>query len=337
MRTFYPPKHQNILPVLLVSFSAILFVGCSGYQSVSYYEDGIYGEPIKKESPKQVEQPTTAPQQNGTYYKNYFADKAAQGIQDDYIFTSAEQYQSPTPDQSSTGNYQAHGSWGDQASKININLIYNRPFGWGWNWNHAPFNFGRIGFWGYNYHPWYFTYGHFHNPYYNPYRLGWGYYNPYYNPYWGRNRYGNPYNNPYRDRYYDRRFNSNPVIYNRLNSGRGDSANTRSYSRSRNSQTPQTDNVESKSKRSSLRNNMRRSRSDSGYYTNSNERQQTDNSTRRSRSTDNSYTRESNSRSNNNRSMSRSRSSSNSNFSRTSAGSRSSSSSSSRNSSSRRR
>ncbi len=336
MRTIYQTKHIKNLSVLWVLFSAVLLVGCSGYQSVSYYEDGIYGEPIKKESTTQEKNAPTA-QQSGTYYKNYFADKASQGVQNDYIFTSPEEYQSPTPDQSSSVNYQAHGSWGDQTNRININLIYNRPFGWGWDWYYAPFNFGRIGFWGYNYHPWYFTYGHFHNPYYNPYRFGWGHYNPYHYPYWGRNRYWSPYNNAYWDRNYDRRLNSNPIIYNRLNGGRGDSANNRSYSRSRTSQSPQTDSVESKSERSSLRNNMRRSRSDRGFYTKSNEPQQTDNPTRRSRSTDNSYTRESNSRSNNNRSLSRSRSSSNSSFSRTSAGSRNSGSSSSRSSSSRRR
>lgn len=225
MRTIYTRSRIYTAHVILVLFSITLFVGCSGYQSVSYYQDGIYGDPPVQQAPQQAVNTTPIPQQSGTYYKNYFAEKASQGVQDNYYFTAAEQYQSPTPNQNSAGNYQAHGSWGDQAENINVNIIYNRPLGWnmGWGWYDAPYTFGRSSFWGHNYHPWYFTYGFNHHPFYNPYRFGWGYRGNYWNN-WG-------YQNPYWDRrYYNRNVYRDAPIYTMLNGSR---TITRNYTPSR--------------------------------------------------------------------------------------------------------
>ena len=214
MRTFLQPSLIRSSVLFSIVLLALLLTGCSGYQTVSYYGDGIYDDEVVQQ-PRQVAAPVNsdAVQNNGSYYKNYFADKASQGIQNDYMFTDIEQYQDATPQQSSAGNYQAHGSWGDQVDRININVIYNRPFGWniGWGWYNAPYTFGRSSFWGYNYHPWYFTLNH--HPFYNPYR--WGYRNPYWNRWngWG-------YNNPYYGIGVDRGY-ATAVRYSRLNGSRG--------------------------------------------------------------------------------------------------------------------
>jgi hypothetical protein len=349
MRTIYPPQQTKNLHIAFVIFSVMLVVGCSGYQPVSYYGDGIYGEAPKPQPRQEVAVPQQAPQQqSGTYYKNYFAVKASQGVSNDYIFTNPEQYQTPTPEQTSAGNYQAHGSWGDQAERINVNIIYNRPVGWnwGWGWYDAPFSYGRSAFWGYNYHPWYFTFDHFHNPYYNPYR--WGYRYPYWNRWnrWDRWGYYPPPVTPYWDRYYNRRVYNNGPIYSRLNGGRGDSRFSRTSTRNSNRHGNSVDRTQTNSNSGSLRNKMRRrSQSNSDYSTNSNRARQETTTTRRSRSNtnDNSYSRTNNSRNsynstrNNSSNYERTRSSSNQSFSRTSAGSRSSSGGSSRSSSSRRR
>lgn len=210
MRTFNPPSLNRSSVHFLFIVLTLFLAGCSGYQSVSYYGDGIYDEEVIQQ-PRQVAAPATnnTQQNSGSYYKSYFADKASQGIQDDYMFTDVDQYQDATPLQNSAGNYQSHGSWGDQVDRININVIYNRPFGW--NWYYAPFNYGRASFWGYNYHPWYFTFNH--HPFYNPYR--WGYRNPYYGSYWNNWGYNNPYYRPGINQGYA------PVRYSRLNGSRG--------------------------------------------------------------------------------------------------------------------
>ena len=209
MLTFSQPSFIKSSVLFLIVLLTLLLMGCSGYQTVSYYGDGIYDNKVVQQQ-RQVATPVIngGQQSSGTYYKSYFADKAAQGIQDDYMFTDTEQYQDASP-QSSGGNYQAHGSWGDKADRININVIYNRPFGW--NWYYAPFNYGRSSFWGYNYHPWYFTFNQ--DPFFNPY--GWGFRNPYNRPYWNNWEYSNPYYGPGLDRAY-----YTPVRYSRLNGSR---------------------------------------------------------------------------------------------------------------------
>ena len=135
MRTFLQPSLTRNSVLFSIVLLALLLTGCSGYQTVSYYGDGIYDDEVVQQ-PGQVAAPVNnnAQQNNGSYYKNYFADKASQGVQNDYMFTDIEQYQDATPQQSSAGNYQAHGSWGDQVDRININVIYNRPFGWNMGW-----------------------------------------------------------------------------------------------------------------------------------------------------------------------------------------------------------
>lgn len=334
MRTIYTSRHLKSFPFTLVVFSAILFVGCSGYQSVSYHQDGIYDGTVEPQATYQQAQAPTNP--SGTYYKNYFSEKAAQGVQDDYIFTDAEQYQDATPDQASDGNYQSHGSWEDQADRINVNIIYNRPSAWGLGWYNAPFSYGRSSFWGYNYHPWYFN--NYHNPYYNPYyynphRFGWGYNNWFNRPY-------------YRERYYGPSYYRNPVRYSRLRGPRAVNQNRISSSRDlRGSDTSRTLNRRSTTTRRSQTTTQPNARTQQNVNTQARtttkqtstaapsrttaRKQQEDTTTRTPRT----YSNESSS--NNNTSYRRpSSSSSNSSYRRSSSSSRSSGSSSSRRSSS---
>ena len=194
-------------------------------------------------------------------------------------------------------------------SRININVIYNQPFGW--NWLYAPFNFGRSSFWGYNYHPWYFNFNQY--PFNN--NFGWGF-----NPYgWSR-----------WNRYNTTRLFSNPVIYSSLNGGRGQSG----YSNS-NRQRNNISSGQYETSRGSLRNNMARKRNqDSGSdatgenntYSNRSSRIQSSNNYIRSSNNNRNYQNNSNSRS-----------SSRPSYRSAPAGSRNSSSRSSTNNSSRRR
>ena len=311
MRTFNHSSLNRSSVHFLFIVLTLFLAGCSGYQSISYYGDGIYdGEVIQQ--PRQVAAPITNTQQNsGSYYKSYFADKASQGIQDDYMFTDVDQYQDATPQQNSAGNYQSHGSWGDQVDRININVIYNRPFGW--NWYYAPFNYGRASFWGYNYHPWYFTFNH--HPFYNPYR--WGYRNPYYGSYWNNWGYNNPYYRPGINQGYA------PVRYSRLNGSRGLSRTNLTNRTNSNANTRGTT-----TRRVSGNNNSTQRYNDSDISTNSSQNKRT---TRR-------YTTE-RTTSSNNSSYRSSSSSSNSNYRRStpSSSTRSTPSSSSRSSGSSRR
>lgn len=332
MRTIYPPYRIKSFASIVLVFFVVFLVGCSGYQSVSYYEDGIYGEAPKPQPSQEEAMPQQAPQQqSGTYYKNYFADKATQGVSNDYIFTNPEQYQNPTPDQTSTGNYQAHGSWGDQAERINVNIIYNRPFGWnwGWGWYDAPFNYGRSAFWGYNYHPWYFPHNNFYNPYYYPYGFHW---RSRWGSTWG---YRNPWNyGTYWDRYSTTRY-AQPPIYSRINGGRSipranltnrtSTNNRQSVNSSRRTETQSNSRATNTTQRVYSNNSTRR-------YNNSDNAQSTrQNNSRRSYSTNNtnsensSYQRSSSSRSNY-RTAPSTRSSSSSSSSRSSSASRTSSS-----------
>ena len=327
MRTFNPSSLNRSSVHFLFIVLTLFLAGCSGYQSVSYYGDGIYDEEVIQQ-PRQVAAPITNTEQNsGSYYKSYFADKASQGIQDDYIFTDVDQYQDATPQQNSAGNYQSHGSWGDQVDRININVIYNRPFGW--NWYYAPFNYGRASFWGYDYHPWYFTFNH--HPFYNPYR--WGYRNPYYGSYWNNWGYNNPYYRPGINQGYA------PVRYSRLNGSRGlsrtnltNKANSNANNRAgvSNNNTKRRTNTRgtTTTRRVSGNNNSTQRYNDSDISTNSSQNKRT---TRR-------YTTE-RTTSSNNSSYRSSSSSSNSNYKRStpSSSTRSTSSSSSRSSVSSRR
>jgi len=329
MSANFPTRFFTFSSLFSIAFLAILLMGCTGYQPVSYYQDGIYGE-TKRVYVAQSEAVEAQPNQSGAYYKNYFDQKAAEGIQDDYMFTDINQYQDTSDQQANSGDNQAYGSWGDQVDRINVNIVYNRPFGWGWGWYNAPFAYGRSSFWGYNYHPWHFHYDNFYNPYYYPYGYGWGSRWGYRNP-WNYGNYWGPYNTW--------RYTKLPT-YSRLNGGRSipranltnrSSENRQGVSTRRSTQTRSNSQSTGSPRRVySNENNQNYNNTNSSSAT-----QQTRQSTSRSTysnstnstSNNNSYRRSSSSSSNNYRSTP---SSSRSSSSRSSSGSRSSRSSSSR-------
>ena len=74
MRTFLQPGLIRSSVLFSIVLLALFLTGCSGYQTVSYYGDGIYDDEVVQQ-PKQVTAPVTnnTQQNNGTYYKSYFA------------------------------------------------------------------------------------------------------------------------------------------------------------------------------------------------------------------------------------------------------------------------
>ena len=97
---------------LLFSFS---IVSCNSFYSTGYSSsDGIYGEPKND---------NVATNQNGTYYKNYFDQKAEQyGLNNksnDSILTDTNSYTSSVNSSNLTYT-DSHGSWGDNPDSINI-------------------------------------------------------------------------------------------------------------------------------------------------------------------------------------------------------------------------
>jgi hypothetical protein len=83
MRTFLQPGLIRGSVLFSIVLLTLFLTGCSGYQTVSYYGDGIYDGEIVQQS-RQVVAPVNnnAQQNNGAYYKSYFSDKASQGVQD---------------------------------------------------------------------------------------------------------------------------------------------------------------------------------------------------------------------------------------------------------------
>ena len=190
----------------LIAFSLVLtFLSCGSYQGSSYYAaDGIYGS-------SSVERPEVRPEtqsaKNGNKYQNYFSNVADDysSIDDgqNYAYTDTENYSSET----NNGNVQVNSQapWGASTNRTEVYLVNNNP----WNGFYGS-SFGYGGF----------SYGGFHNPYWNPYRpydfyrgyyrgprWGIGFYSPfrnfgygfnYYAPYHRFNRYRNyAYNRPY--------------------------------------------------------------------------------------------------------------------------------------------
>ena len=146
--------------ILLITF---IFVGCGPFNTIDSFEsDGIYDNNNMKVSQNN----------NGTYYKNYFDQKAQEyGLNNqvnDSIITDVNSY-SNTTNSSNIAYTNSYGSWGDNPTSINF--IYNDIF--------RPY-------WGYYYQPYYMNswYNYFYSPFYSPF-YSWHYY-PYerYN-YWG--------------------------------------------------------------------------------------------------------------------------------------------------------
>ena len=195
-----------LLFVLIASVTS-----CGGYQSISYYNDAIYD--YSPQSNKNNNGAVSNSKNNGTYYKDYFSNKALQANQEDILFKNPDDYQNNDSENTDENDYISYGSWGDQISRININF-YSSPY----RWSYYPYYYGSYpfsrysSFWGYMYNPWYFPYEYSYYPYYGRSRFSHFYYNPYRSYYWNSLRFTSIYDNP--------------IIYSRLRGARSASSNS---------------------------------------------------------------------------------------------------------------
>ena len=195
-----------LLFVLITSIAS-----CGGYQSISYYNDAIYN--YSPQNNKNNNGAVSNSKNKGTYYKDYFSNKALQANQEDILFKNPDDYQNNDSENADQNDYIAYGSWGDKISRININY-YSSPY----RWSYYPYYYGSYPFsrystfWGYMYNPWYFPYEYSYYPYYGRSRFSHFYYNPYRSYYWNSLRFTNIYDNP--------------IIYSRLRGARSASSNS---------------------------------------------------------------------------------------------------------------
>ncbi len=157
MQFNYTP--HNKLPIIVALASLFLMASCGTYQSASYDDDdGIYNS--KSEPVEEDVTVATNTNNDGEYYKNYFAETSNEAgaiIDDSEVFTDVDDYRTDTAAiETTTGN----AGWGDANEEVNITIIdtgFNAGWGWGWNnpwaWN-AGWGWGWNNWgWGWN-RPW---------------------------------------------------------------------------------------------------------------------------------------------------------------------------------------
>ncbi|MCB0399163.1 MAG: hypothetical protein KDD26_05960 [Winogradskyella sp.] len=132
-------KHK--LPFFVAIGLMAVLTSCGSFQYVGYDDDGIYSS--EDYDTANVEQPVATTSTNDSdYYKNYFAENAAQidaAMENSEIFTDIDSYE---------GNYferaqdtiekrSVYGGWGQNNESITINIIDNGWYGWNgpWLWN----------------------------------------------------------------------------------------------------------------------------------------------------------------------------------------------------------
>lgn len=171
---------QHKLPFIVALGLMALLTSCGSFQYAGYDNDGIYSSDNFGTDVEQ--QVVTAASSDSNYYKNYFAENAAEVDalkEESEVFTDIDSYE---------GNYNEieqgtleqrvdYGGWG-QNSTVTINIIdngwygYNDPwlwnggfgfsYGWGrpWGWNRWGYGYGWNNWnnWGWN-SGWSYGYG----------------------------------------------------------------------------------------------------------------------------------------------------------------------------------
>lgn len=192
MKTLKFPTLQLKNSMFLGLVASFILASCGTYEYASSY-DGVYGEPVVYRAPQNT-YPSKVVQReegdvSGTFYKNYFADKANQfeinmnatdTVNPD-VFTDIDGYSSANFDGDSSygadgyAYSEGYGGWGDQTESVIINYYNNYPYyGYGFGYPYYVYGFGYpyygFGF-GYGYgYPYYGGFG-----YYSPYRFGFGF------------------------------------------------------------------------------------------------------------------------------------------------------------------
>ena len=202
------PNFRRLTAMFLMSIS-LLFIGCGSFETVSYYNDGIYGDeavavqPAKKTS-------------NGAYYKKYFDEKATEADQSSggILFTNPNAYTDSDQDVPETTQYQTYGNWGDQADQVNITINGYYPYHYGYtpHYNYYYWDAHYRPWWRHRYRSWYRWSYHYYPSYY----YGWyGHHNPYYVYH---------YYHPSHNRYYSNY--GSGVTYSRTKGRRGGASST---------------------------------------------------------------------------------------------------------------
>lgn len=299
------------LPLGILVFS-VLF-GCGSYENAS--KDGIYSPSNENTSEvENTENIEATPNTEGNYYQNYFRDQGQQISEakeyndQNAVFTDIDSYSSNqnyeegqvyTDSQNyQTDDYNSYGSWGSNATTVNVNYYNNNPYMWG-GW-YDPWMYSAWGGWGY------------YGPYYGPgWRVGyawgwpgyygyggWGYYGwnnwGYYNPYHYHANYGVAYqsygrnyrSSSYASRTYNGRRDANNISRrdSRITDSPRYSPRTQNTSRVRNSNgidARKNSTTTRTTRNSTYRNSDRSSRN---TYYNSSTRTNSNNSSVRSRS-----------------------------------------------------
>lgn len=182
-------QFRNKVALLFSGAIGVLLVSCSGYQTATYDDDGIYNWETPVVVTKDVAVKETSA--NSKYYEEYFGRTVTDygEIVEDDVFTDVDSYSSQDVVEQDTENAkESYAAWEDAGDNVTINVYNTRPY----------------------YYSYYRPYGYWNNYYYNDWALcnwswGWGgYYNNY--GYYGYN-YGYPYyyNSPYYYGYYGRR------------------------------------------------------------------------------------------------------------------------------------
>lgn len=275
------------IPFLGVFSLVFLLASCGSYEYVGYDTDGIYGSDQNRTvetPPQQQEQTQVETKNDGTYYKNYFSEKARDyeyALEDGEIFTDIDSYEGDYNQEIDSLEYnKSYAGWGQNNSSVTINVIdrgwynpwawnswyYSPRYSWGWNswgWN-VGYGYPYYGY-GYGYGYPYYGYGYGYGyPYYG---YGYGHHGyPYYNNYYGNyNRRSIAYSAGRRGSYLNRdisgisranrststsRFNSNSVRTRSSNQEYGNNRSTRTRTNTR-SNTPRSNSTRATSPRRS--------------------------------------------------------------------------------------
>lgn len=165
------------LPFFVALGLMVVLTSCGSFQYAGYDNDGIYTTDEDINVERVV---VTTSTDDSNYYKNYFAENAAEVgaiTQESEIFTEIDSYQGNYTeiDQDTLEQRPVYGGWGQNNSTVTINVIDNGWYGWNdpWLWNGgfgvASWGWGRP--WGWNNWGW---------------NAGWGWNNPWgWNAGWG--------------------------------------------------------------------------------------------------------------------------------------------------------
>lgn len=207
------PAIRQLTTLLLIPIS-LLFMGCGSFETVSYYNDGIYGDEAVAAQPKKKTS-------NSDYYKKYFDEKAVEAGQNSaaVLFTDPNGYTDADQEVAENSQYQTYGNWGDQTDQINVTINGYYPYNYGFSpyYNYYYHDIHYRPWWRHRYRSWYrWSY------YYPNYYYGWyGYYRPHY----GHYHYYHPHNGYYTS------YGSGGATYVRAKGRRGSTSSTSASSR----------------------------------------------------------------------------------------------------------